>query len=378
MVHTSGWQDALDKVNARQCDIIAPIESNAHRSSTLNFSRSLMKSDIVIATKAERRFISNFSTLTEVKIGIINGYSIPTINASFHPSVQFVLVDSLDEGLKSVQTGELFGVVDSLEVISYKLQRHFPSLIINGKLGKSHWSLRIGSRKDEPELKNIIEKAIDNISTSEQETIMNTWLSVRYTSPHNLQLFKGIILFTVLIVIFLLYRQKILKQYNQKLEVLSTIDSLTQLYNRRVIDSHLEKQIALSINKSTPLSIIIGDIDYFKKINDNLGHLIGDTVITDIAACLLNNVRKSDMIGRWGGEEFLIVCANTDIEKAHELANHLRKKIADLPVINNQSISMSFGVAHFKHDFSCEELLIKADAALYSAKEKGRNCVVSA
>lgn len=243
---------------------------------------------------------------------------------SAHPSIEFVFVDSLKDGLEKVKSGQLFGFIDSIEVISYALQHHFPSLVISGKVDNSKWSLSIGTRNDEPVLKNIIEKALDNISTTEQRNIVNSWLSVRYTSPYNVKLFKGLSFVVFSILAFLLYRQKVLKEYNKKLKALSTFDSLTQLYNRRIIDTHLSKQKELAHRNAFPLSIIICDIDHFKHINDNFGHLVGDKVIIDLAEQLLENIRKSDIVGRWGGEE----------------------------------------------------LLIKADAALYSAKEQGRNKAV--
>jgi len=178
------------------------------------------------------------------------------------------------------------------------------------------------------------------------------------------------------ILAFLLYRQKVLKEYNKKLKALSTFDSLTQLYNRRVIDTHLSKQKELAHRNAFPLSIIICDIDHFKHINDNFGHLVGDEVIIDLAAQLLENIRKSDIVGRWGGEEFLIICPNTKAEGAEILANNLRIIIENMPSKNEHKVTMSFGIAQFKQGYSCEELLIKADAALYSAKEQGRNKAV--
>lgn len=376
LVATTGWRNALFKINSRECDIIAPIEADLERLTTLNFSRPFLISDIVITTSAEQRFIPNFNNLRDVKIGIIRGYSLSTMVPSAHPSIEFVFVDSLKDGLEKVKSGQLFGFIDSIEVISYALQHHFPSLVISGKVDNSKWSLSIGTRNDEPVLKNIIEKALDNISTTEQRNIVNSWLSVRYTSPYNVKLFKRLSFVVFSILAFLLYRQKVLKEYNKKLKALSTFDSLTQLYNRRVIDTHLSKQKELAHRNAFPLSIIICDIDHFKHINDNFGHLVGDEVIIDLAAQLLENIRKSDIVGRWGGEEFLIICPNTKAEGAEILANNLRIIIENMPSKNEHKVTMSFGIAQFKQGYSCEELLIKADAALYSAKEQGRNKAV--
>jgi polar amino acid transport system substrate-binding protein len=122
-----------------------------------------------------------------------------------------------------------------------------------------------------------------------------------------------------------------------------------------------------------PLSIILLDIDDFKKVNDEFGHKIGDEVLQDMAKILLGSKRKTDILGRWGGEEFLIICHETDLSGAMELAEKFRIAISTHVFSNTQRISASFGVAEFAKEESIEKVFIRADKGLYKAKKSGKN-----
>lgn len=161
-----------------------------------------------------------------------------------------------------------------------------------------------------------------------------------------------------------------------KLEQLSLTDALTKLYNRRALNKILEDEYNKFERYNIPCSIVILDIDNFKKVNDSYGHDVGDTVLKDFSRILNHNIRKTDTVGRWGGEEFLIICPNTNKENVKILANSLRKKIEDFPFTLVGGKTASFGVAQFHKDKTLDEILIQADEALYEAKAAGRNCVM--
>lgn len=138
----------------------------------------------------------------------------------------------------------------------------------------------------------------------------------------------------------------------------------------------LEDEINRVQRYQTALSLIILDIDYFKSVNDTFGHQVGDSVLIEMSNILQENLRNTDLLGRWGGEEFLIICPHTDINGTKELAEHLRLKIEkyDFKVIGHKT--SSFGVTSFKAGDTIESLLKRADDNLYKAKENGRNQVV--
>lgn len=158
---------------------------------------------------------------------------------------------------------------------------------------------------------------------------------------------------------------------------LANTDVLTFLPNRRKILSSLQEEVIRSNRYHTPLSISILDIDHFKKVNDTYGHVAGDQVLRSVAARLRAHIRHPDTIGRYGGEEFLIVLPNSELQAAAEQASRLCQQIRDLQIdLNDQvvSVTISVGVAQFQIESETwEQLLHRADEALYRAKELGRN-----
>jgi diguanylate cyclase (GGDEF)-like protein len=142
------------------------------------------------------------------------------------------------------------------------------------------------------------------------------------------------------------------------------------------IDSILETQYHLAQRYNTPFGIIMLDIDHFKNINDTYGHLVGDEVLKQLAKILKQNVRDTDSVGRWGGEEFLIICPSTEIEAVEKVAQNLRIKIQNHDFSNGISqITSSFGIACYKSEQNLTSLIKEVDDALYLAKENGRNQV---
>ena len=153
----------------------------------------------------------------------------------------------------------------------------------------------------------------------------------------------------------------------------SITDSLTNLYNRLKLDSLIEHEINRSHRSKQPFSIILLDIDHFKKINDKYGHIQGDKVIKQVAQSIKSCIRKIDFAGRWGGEEFLIICPNTSIKGALIIGEKIRRKIGEHTYKNMHNITISGGIACYTNYVTPEILLNSADKALYKAKENGRN-----
>lgn len=181
---------------------------------------------------------------------------------------------------------------------------------------------------------------------------------------------------TFIIIVIILYT---VKTYNKKLEYLAAYDSLTKLPNRRTFNLNFEKALRLFKRDNVARSIIFFDIDNFKLINDNYGHLIGDTVLKRIAAILNMQVRSSDNLSRWGGEEFLILLHDSSLKDSLDVAEKLRMAFEndiDLHDLVKGGVSASFGVTSFQEDDTLERIITRADEALYKAKNQGKNCVV--
>ena len=167
------------------------------------------------------------------------------------------------------------------------------------------------------------------------------------------------------------------KQLEDELKELAIKDQLTGIYNRRKIDEVLLKEKAEAETREHHLAVIMVDIDLFKLVNDQYGHLVGDQVLMEVTTILSEGIRSVDVLGRWGGEEFIIICANTDLEGAVVLAEKLRQMIEnhDFQIVGRKTCS--FGVAQLRNRETIDSLLIRSDQALYRAKDQGRNQVVA-
>lgn len=163
---------------------------------------------------------------------------------------------------------------------------------------------------------------------------------------------------------------------------LSLTDPLTGLYNRRSLDSNLEREFLRAKRYKNDLSVAVIDIDFFKKVNDTYGHLCGDYVLKEVAYMILETLRKTDIVFRYGGEEFVAILTETPLEKAAIPLERLRKKVENYPFKYNGTefqVTISVGVSSTEKEFnSASEFLDSADKALYSAKGQGRNRVITA
>jgi two-component system, cell cycle response regulator len=156
---------------------------------------------------------------------------------------------------------------------------------------------------------------------------------------------------------------------------LAHFDALTGLQNRRRTTERLEIEVARARRYRTPLCLAIGDVDHFKSVNDRFGHNMGDQVLVQVAAALQSSVREVDLVGRWGGEEFLMVLPDTAGEGALVVAERVRAAVEALPAFTGgpERVTCSIGVAQFRPDDSTASFVDRADQALYRSKQGGRN-----
>ena len=171
-----------------------------------------------------------------------------------------------------------------------------------------------------------------------------------------------------------------LRARNAELDRVSRIDMLTNIYNRRHLDEHLRAVISAARRHDRTVGVLIVDIDHFKNVNDEHGHLAGDAVLREVAARLQQAMRTEDALGRWGGEEFLAVLTDTPPEGVRVMAERLRQGVAAAPFTldDGSQIRVTVSVGHTNGREDAEVLVHRADDALYVAKAEGRNRVASA
>jgi diguanylate cyclase (GGDEF)-like protein/PAS domain S-box-containing protein len=230
-------------------------------------------------------------------------------------------------------------VCDNGEKISYETKYTLP----DGS--KRHfWSIKIPMKNESGEVDKII-----NLSTDVTELA-----NLRHQLQEKLKI------------------ESLMRKEKEKIAI---TDPLTGLYNRLKINESIQHEIARARRYRHKLCIILIDIDFFKQVNDQYGHLIGDDILVAFASIIRKHTRKADRVGRWGGEEFIVICPETSINGAITLAKHLQSCIErfEFPKANNQTAS--FGITEFRPNDSIESLVGRADNALYQAKHRGRNRV---
>jgi diguanylate cyclase (GGDEF)-like protein len=156
----------------------------------------------------------------------------------------------------------------------------------------------------------------------------------------------------------------------------ASIDKLTALINRQALDKVISKERERAIRYKRPLSLIMFDIDHFKRINDTYGHIVGDSVLREVASLAQANLRTNESLGRWGGEEFMVVLPETSIEGARLAAEKLRRLFERSNFAGIKELTASFGVTEYSNRENIDRFLQRVDDALYVAKQEGRSRVV--
>ncbi|WP_324172913.1 diguanylate cyclase [Sulfurimonas sp.] len=494
LIDTHNWTQSLEFAKERKCDILSLTMQTKENSKYLNFSKKYLEAPIGLATNKNISFIDNFNGLKDVKIGIVKDYGIAEIIKVKYPDITIIEVQNITDGFQQVQSGEIFGFIDTIPVISNELQANYSNnLKITGKFNIT-LKLGVGVRNDDLILLNIFNKIIENLTPKIKQNILNKHIPIKYEQEFDYSFFIKIFAIFTLVSIFSLYRYIILQTYNKKLaiqlkiinknvlisssdkkgiitdisealsklsgykkeeligkhtstlrhpdtptttfinlhksiikgkkwegeiknlkkdgshywvyvtitpildannqlngnhaisqdittkkqlEKLSITDTLTQIPNRLYLDNNYECEQKRSIRYNNNLSIMLIDIDFFKKINDTYGHKIGDNILIEFANILNNSKRNVDILGRWGGEEFLIICPETNLKETEIFAQKIRKNIENFSFREIGYLTCSIGVAQYDKNDKKEDTFMRADKALYEAKNNGRNKVIA-
>ena len=165
----------------------------------------------------------------------------------------------------------------------------------------------------------------------------------------------------------------------KNLSKIAYYDSLTEIVNRRAMNDIISREVSRCSRERSNFSVVIGDIDDFKQINDTYGHDFGDRILKRIAGILQDNLRREDIVSRWGGEEFLIICIGANVADSVTIAENLRKKIESYKFDYDDikiNLSMTFGVAEYDSSKNIENVIKEADINLYIGKNNKKNCVI--
>jgi len=244
----------------------------------------------------------------------------------------------------------------------------------------SIWMLVIGyySYKSGNRLATFFVPAVIMGTSGATISSLATWGIIPYSQWAFRGIEIGMLLEMSLLSVSLGFNFRMAQEARKSAEINARVDPLTNLYNRRAFSDLVHPLWQLGKRNKTPMAIILIDLDWFKRINDEYGHAIGDEVLEGVAKELKQRLRKSDIPLRWGGEEFLVFLPNTNISEARQLADKMREHFDSKNITPTHKVTMSIGVVSaLAHEIELDKLIGLADKALYQAKHKGRNCVVS-
>lgn len=377
-------------MRAGRCDLL-PIAMNVpSRRAYLDFSAPYTAQPFVIASLRVAPFINQLSELGTATIAIVDGYAQGELIQARYPSLKIRPVANAREGLLLVQQGVVAGYVDSLATIAYQLGlRDLADLKVAGML-EFDMELSTATRKDTPLLGIAVAKALAAIGQDEIDRAVSRWLSALYQPPIDRSWILKFAL-PMLLVLFGLYvwnrqlshanealaaARETLARQAIELEQLANTDRLTGLANRRRLEGILDQELQRSRRYGDRVSILMLDLDHFKDINDRLGHPVGDQVLVAVSDLIQSECRLNDTAARWGGEEFLICCPETDATAARSVAERIRQCVESHRFEAIDQLTVSIGIATLTAEDSVETLIARADRALYAAKRQGRNRVV--
>ncbi len=396
LVPTRSWSQSLEFLKERKCDLSFMVQPTADRQEYLDFTSAYFSFPFVVATKTDTLFIDDISQHLDKTYGIVKDYGTKFKLRQSYPTIKLKSYEDIQTGLQALQKDEIGGFIDTTNTIGYVLNAEsIASIKIGGRL-PVYYRVSVATRNDRPMLRSVMQKAVDALDPAEKDRIYNRWVAVVHQKQYDYSLIWKLLLGVAIIVAAVLYSnrrlrkakketaaaltqlqqtQKELEQSNKQLRRLAVTDHLTGLFNRLRLDALLNQEFSRAKRYGRVFGVILLDLDDFKDVNDEKGHQVGDEVLKETARLLQDRSRESDIVGRWGGEEFLIICPETDTEGIIHAANHLCTQLGRYRFGWVTRQTGSFGAAVYQEGDSLVTLLARADKALYKAKEGGKNKV---
>ena len=376
LVPTRDWDESLEASKDGRCQVLSFLNETPQRREWLLFTAPIFNDSNVFITREEHAFIDDPATLVGESIVFPSGTSMEERIRSQYPNLEILTVGSEEQALDMVSRREADMTMRSLIVAAYTIRKEgWFNLKIAGRLPDYANNLRLGVVRSEPVLRAILDKGVASITPQERGQIVNRHIAINVQTALDKTLILKISAVFVLVIGVALYWNYKLKQYNAELRRLSQTDLLTDLPNRRHLLEHMESERERARRNGKGFALVMLDIDHFKRINDVYGHQAGDGVLVDFAALIRAHCRASDLPGRWGGEEFLVLCPETTREQAAEIARRIVAAMAGHAFATGAPHTVSAGVAALQAKDSLDGVLQRADRALYDAKENGRNQV---
>ena len=351
------WLDLLRALKNKEIDVIVNTSGIEERREYAVFSKPYLSFPLGIVCRNDKTF-NSIEDITSIAVG--EEFTAQKTMKKYYPYLKYIKVLNVPQALKLVQNKKVDCAVDILPVILWHINRgYFLNLQLAFKT-KLNFDVQFMLNPKYIQLLPDINNALDSIAEEKKREIVNKYMKGIIYKKNNKESNLILVIMLVIVTIFLIV---IFIKY-LKTQKFSQIDPLTSIYNRR--------GVLLRLKETKKGAILFMDIDHFKKVNDTYGHEFGDLVLQELGKILKDYVRDVDIVGRWGGEEFIMILSEVSFKEAMNIAERLRKIIENYD-FNGKKITISIGVSELSDNF--KESLKKADEALYEAKNSGRNLV---
>lgn len=376
LVPTADWQESLAASRAGRCRILSFLNRTAARDAWLRFTAPVFSDPNVFVTREEHRPITDPADLRGEIIVFPSGTAMEERFRRDYPGVRVAIVESEDEALAWVTQRRADATLRSRTVAAHVIRAEgLFNLKIAGELPGYANHLRIGVAADDPVLRDVLDRGVASLSRAEVEEIVNRHVVIAKQDTPDYELVLRLLAgFAAVAAVGGAYHVR-LRRLHRELVRVSRTDALTGLANRARIDAELERELERSRRHRRDFAIVMLDIDAFKAVNDRFGHAEGDRALKAVAGAIAASVRMTDLAGRWGGEEFLILCPETGEAEARAVAERVRLAVRSLAFPEGRVHTVSAGVAALQPGDDADGLLRRADAGLYRAKHGGRDRV---
>ncbi len=389
----------IDRLKRREVDLLTSLRPTAERERFISFTSAYVSSPAVVLRRHGDHRSGDLAKMGGERMAVDRGSATETFVHDTYPDIALVEVDVAAQGLRDLVFGEVDACAVNLATASYVIERdRLGGLRVAGETGYFS-TLTLGYRKDWPMLGRVLEKGLAQISEAERATMIARWIPLSdiawWQRPEVQRVLGAAAIGTGLLMGGLLLWNRALRRavaqrtdalqkelaerqrLETRLRTLAEHDALTGLMNRAALTEALRRSLALAARQKWSVAVVFIDLDKFKAVNDSMGHGAGDELLRQIASRLQGCLRESDLLGRLGGDEFIVVAEalHDGPRNAIELTDKLLMQMKRPFLVDGRSLAMGFsaGIAIFPGDGETPEALIaNADAAMYQAKEQGR------
>jgi diguanylate cyclase (GGDEF)-like protein len=396
LIPTNDWQQTIQFVQENKCQLLAMLNQSPERNEYLRFTDVYFRAPNALYGHYDQNMVGNLSSITTQSVAVVFDYRMYHYLKNTFPKMNIVSVKNEYEGLTKVEEKEIDYFVGSYYSANKIIQESSLSKLRIVGIAELEDNLRIGVNKDSAYLLPQLNQAISKFTEQDHQKVFTYFKAMNFIhkTDYTLLIFLALVFGTLFIILYSGYSRSIrfnkalasknhtLKKLHTQLDVknkqlaeLAIRDPLTMLYNRAHLAEMINQQIKLKDRYNTSSCLIMIDIDDFKQVNDQLGHKLGDDILKSLSAVLIHCARNSDIVARWGGEEFVLLCPETDIDEAVRLAKRFQKALSEINHDALPKVTCSIGIAELHAKDSADEWFISADNAMYQAKEQGKDSI---